>query len=83
MREQHASLCAKVRGHYAYFGITGNGRCLGRLKRFVERTWRRWLGRRSDTPMTRAHFARIQERYPLPIPRIMHSYSRRSANPWI
>jgi hypothetical protein len=28
IRDQHANLTAKVRGHYAYFGITGNARRL-------------------------------------------------------
>ena len=30
VREQHAALCRKLHGHYAYFGITGNARALAR-----------------------------------------------------
>ena len=37
----------KLRGHYAYFGITGNTRALSRFLHEVERVWRYWLNRRS------------------------------------
>ena len=47
VREQHAALCRKLHGHYAYFGITGNARALARYCWQVERVWRQWLDRRS------------------------------------
>lgn len=37
-------LVAKVRGHYNYFGITGNSRALGRFWHEVKRVWKKWLG---------------------------------------
>src|SRR5262249_1763777 len=46
IRDQHANLTAKVRGHYAYFGITGNARRLRWYANQVERIWRKWLSRR-------------------------------------
>jgi RNA-directed DNA polymerase len=48
LAEQHAALSRKLRGHYAYFGIRGNYRALARLRFFVERTWVKWLRRRSQ-----------------------------------
>jgi hypothetical protein len=40
-------LATKLKGHYRYYGITGNGRALGQYRRGVERLWRKWLSRRS------------------------------------
>ena len=31
-RDQQAALSRKLRGHYAYYGITGNAQALGRLR---------------------------------------------------
>lgn len=72
--EQHDLLSSKVRGHYGYFGITGNGRALGRFLHQVERLWRRWLDRRSSrAKMTWDRFRVLLRRYPLPPPRIVRS----------
>lgn len=71
---QHQVLTAKVRGHYQYFGITGNYRALARFVRQVEWAWFRWLGRRSDSASRLwTDFARTMRRYPLPAPRIARS----------
>src|SRR6267154_5453670 len=40
---QHAKLSAKLRGHYAYYGITGNIRQLDQYRQQVTKTWRKWL----------------------------------------
>ena len=45
MVEQHEALSRKLRGHYTYYGITGNYRALARLRQAVQRVWRRWLSR--------------------------------------
>jgi group II intron reverse transcriptase/maturase len=72
--EQHRKLCQKLRGHYAYYGITGNSWSLSSFRDEVTRAWRRWLNRRSrDHPMTWEIFHRLLERYPLPQPRILHN----------
>ncbi len=34
--EQHAKLSQKVRGHYAYYGISGNARAVGTFRRVTE-----------------------------------------------
>lgn len=50
LRDQHRWLAAVLRGHYAYFGIPGNGTCLGRFRLQVMKAWRRVLLRRSLRP---------------------------------
>jgi RNA-directed DNA polymerase len=77
VREQHKTLVAKVRGHYNYFGITGNRRALGRFLHEVRRAWRKWLHRRSNRArMTWERFKLLVHQYPLPMPRIVHSVYR-------
>jgi RNA-directed DNA polymerase len=73
--EQHAILSQKVRGHYAYYGITGNARALTWFLCAVHRAWRKWLDRRNrQREMLWERFNRLLKRYPLPPPRIVHSY---------
>ena len=77
IREQYKKLVQKVRGHYAYYGITGNAISLGKFHCEVERSWRFWLDRRnSEHGMTWDKFQCLLKRYPLPQPRIIHSYVR-------
>ena len=72
--EQHTRLVAKMRGHYAYFGITGNFRRLSWYAHRVRRIWRKWLSRRgSRFPWDR--FNNLLARHPLPGPRIVHRYT--------
>jgi RNA-directed DNA polymerase len=73
--EQHAILSQKVRGHYAYYGITGNIRSLAGFLWAVHHAWRQWLDRRNHRhAMPWARFYRLMKRYPLPPPKIAHSY---------
>ena len=75
IREQHDGLARKIRGHYAYFGVTANIAALKRLLHEVERTWRKWLSRRSHSGRyTWARMSALLERMPLPAPRIVHRY---------
>ena len=76
IRVQHRRLSAMMRGHYAYFGIGGNGRRLQWYAHQVVRTWQKWLSRRdrqSVVRWTRMH--EILKRHPLPMPRIVHPYA--------
>ncbi|MHC4481123.1 MAG: group II intron reverse transcriptase/maturase [Planctomycetota bacterium] len=74
IREQHKALGRKLMGHDQYYGITGNWSALWRLRRALERVWRKWLGRRSQNgSVAWDRFHQILERYPLPKPRILHS----------
>jgi group II intron reverse transcriptase/maturase len=69
--EQWAALSAKLRGHYAYYGITGNSRCLGSFRHHAGRAWQKWLSRRSGRariPWER--FGALERRYPLPPARL-------------
>ena len=76
-REQWAALSRKLRGHYAYYGITGNAPVLHRFRYEVERLWRKWLGRRSwSGRMSWERFKRLLENYPLPPVRVVHSVYR-------
>jgi hypothetical protein len=76
--EQHAVLTLKMRGHYAYFGITGNGASLAQFWEGVKRTWKKWLVRRSQRAFFNwAEFVRLMKRYPLPRPVVVHSVYRR------
>jgi RNA-directed DNA polymerase len=75
LSEQWKILSAKLRGHYGYYGVTGNYRALRRFRSRMVFLWRKWLNRRSN----RAHVTWTKmviylERFPLPMPRIVHSY---------
>lgn len=69
-------LCSKVRGHFQYYGITGNSQQLNAFQRQTCRHWRRWLNRRSQSGrMPWDKFNKLLERYPLPAPRIVHHFA--------
>ena len=79
--EQHRILSQKLRGHFAYYGLTGNGKALSRFQFTVTRLWRKWLSRRRRGyayPWSR--FVRLLERFPLPAAIVVHSVYRRVAN---
>ena len=44
--EQHQTLSQKLRGQFAYYGITRNSIALARFRQAVQRVWWEWLGRR-------------------------------------
>jgi group II intron reverse transcriptase/maturase len=79
---QHQTLSLKLKGHYAYFGITGNADALARLRNEVGIRWRKWLGRRSQRAgKPWDWYSRVIARYPLPPAVCVHSDLRRMANP--
>ena len=73
--EQHQELCQKLRGHFAYYGITGNDLWLQKFRQGVKRIWQKWLHRRSrsSTDMPWDRFNRLLQRYRLPPARVVHS----------
>ena len=74
IQEQWKELCAKVRGHYSYYGITGNIWSLRVFLHRVCRVWQRWLTRRNRRRgLIWEKFNALLKRYPLPIPKIVHS----------
>ena len=71
---QQQKLNQKLRGHYAYYGITGNSRALTRFYYEVQRSWRKWLNRRNrQRELTWDVFTRLLQRYPLAPVRTVHS----------
>lgn len=80
--EQHHTLSQKLRGHFAYYGITGNSRALSRFRYEVIDVWRKWLARRKRADRYPwARFERLLEHYPLPRAVAVHSVCRHAANP--
>lgn len=79
---QAQTLREKLRGHYQYYGVTGNYPALRRYYRLVVQTWRKWLNRRSQRArMPWPKFDRLFARYPLCEPVVARSVYRSSANP--
>ena len=81
MSDQHRDLSRKLRGHYGYYGITGNSEALGRFRHEVSKVWRKRLARRSQRKKSWDHFHRLLERFPLPAAIAVHSTLRRAAKP--
>ena len=83
IREQQAMLNAKLRGHDAYYGITGNGRMLSVLRYWVARDWCKWLRRRSRAASKKDWdwMIRLLEVYPLAQMRVVHSVMPTAAKP--
>lgn len=77
LAKQHAHLVRMLRGHYGYFGITGNANALSRFLHEVTRVWQKWLDRRSGRgAMPWPRFRRVLKRYPLPPSIAVHSVCR-------
>jgi RNA-directed DNA polymerase len=78
---QHQILGQKLRGHCAYYGITGNSHSLGRYRSGLTWLWQHWLSRRGrGRRMTWDRFARFLKRNPLPAAIAVHSVCRPVAN---
>ena len=75
LRDQHAHLSAMMRGHYAYYGISGNYRRLRWYAHEVVRVWKKWLSRRDRQGVfTWNRLNALLKRHPLPPARIIHRY---------
>jgi group II intron reverse transcriptase/maturase len=71
-QDQYRQLGSKLRGHYAYYGITGNSNRHSAYLRGVRRIWKHWLNRRDSAgSMTWADYQRLERRYPLPPARLV------------
>jgi len=78
--EQHKMLGLKLKGHCAYYGITGNAQALARFRQKVGIIWKKWLSHRSQRArLTWEKMNWLMERFPLPPPLAIHSVLRRSA----
>jgi RNA-directed DNA polymerase len=78
IQEQHVALSRKLRGHDAYYGVTGNIRRLELLRFWLRRDWLKWLRRRSRAAARQnwEWMEGVLKRFPLPAPTIVHSVYR-------
>ncbi len=73
IKEQHKSLCSKLRGYYQYFGVRCNYKALEVVFEYAQKAWRFWLSRRSHKGgISWEKFEKIRASFPLPVPRIVH-----------
>ena len=70
-------LAAKLRGHYNYYGVSGNSRMIVRFGYVTIRAVMKWLNRRSQRrSFTWEKFSAYLVHYSLPRPRIVHNIYR-------
>ncbi len=75
IKQQHADLSRQLLGHYAYYGISGNSRMLGRFWHEAKQLWHYWLKRRSRAASEGERLWRLlEERFRLPPARLVHTY---------
>jgi group II intron reverse transcriptase/maturase len=80
--EQQQKLNEKLRGHYTYYGVTGNSGSLSSFQQAVEERWRKWLNRRNRIrSMHWEKFCALLQRYPLAPVRTYRSQFRSAAKP--
>jgi len=73
--DQWKWLSAVLRGHYRYYGLTGNYRAMKRFLQEVQALWQRALARRSQkSRMFAPRFLKLLRRFPLPGPTIINPY---------
>lgn len=67
-----AKVASKLQGHIAYYGVTDNGKGIGRFVHEVRRRLFKWLNRRGKRgSLSWEKFKQLLARFPLPQPRIM------------
>ena len=68
-------LIAKLRGHFQYYGVSENYAGIARFYKFTIRMVKKWMNRRSQKrKMSWVRFTEYLEHYPLPKPKIVHSF---------
>lgn len=73
---QQATLNAKLRGHYQYYGRVSNFRPLCQFYSGVVRSWKKWLARRTrGAPLPWERYNQLLQRHPLLRPRIVQSWA--------
>jgi group II intron reverse transcriptase/maturase len=64
----------KLKGHFGYYGITGNIQALQRFRREVIGIWRKWLARRGDPKgMTWERMYQLLDFFYIPEAQVVHS----------
>ena len=73
LKDWWKTLAAKLRGHYQYYGVSGNFPALKRYYQMAMRLALKWINRRSQkNSMNWKEFQRYMQIFPLPKPRICH-----------
>ena len=68
-------LKSKLRGHYQYYGVSGNSERIWAFYRFTVKVLHKWLNRRSQKKsMNWDNFDKYLKCYPIPKPRIVHNF---------
>ena len=68
-------LIAKLRGHFQYYGVSENYNGIVRFYKFTIKMVRKGMNRRSQKrKMSWDRFTKYFEHYPLPKPKIVHSF---------
>ena len=74
LMRQVAQLGRKLKGHFGYYGLTGNMAALQRFRRGAIGVWRKWLARRGDPKgMSWARMRKLLDFFYLPEARVVHS----------
>jgi len=74
VEDQHRILCSKLRGHYQYYGVRCNSRCLDLVYYTAVRAWRYWLNRRGGRKLTWQAFGKLMAQFSLPRPKIVQAW---------
>jgi hypothetical protein len=70
-RDLWTAVRAKLRGHYAYYGVTDNSPGIARFAHAARRLLKKWFNRRGGKRrLTWEKFDLMEKRFPLPKPRI-------------
>jgi hypothetical protein len=74
-KEWWTTLASKLRGHYQYYGVSGNSRAISNFYFQTQKMLHKWLNRRSQKKtMNWKKFAEYLQHYPLPKPSIKHNF---------
>jgi RNA-directed DNA polymerase len=81
-RELVEKVAVKMKGHYAYYGVTDNTRGISRYAYEVQRSLLKWMNRRGKRGcMNWEKFNLLLKKFPLPAPRINVSIWKSSSRP--
>jgi group II intron reverse transcriptase/maturase len=75
MKDWWKTLAAKLRGHFQYYGVSENTRGINNFYAVTRKLVYKWVNRRSQKQsMNWEEFNAYLQHYPLPKPRIVHSF---------
>jgi len=81
IKEIWSILASKLRGHYNYYGVSGNWRMISNFGYVTIRLVKKWLNRRSQREsFTWKQLNEYLAHYPLPGPRVVHNFYKPSSS---